>query len=138
MKNKVREKFNKLAPKRDCWKKRNRYYHDTVEKLFSSGIMPGKSVLEIGCATGDLLNKVRPSRGVGIDISDKMIEIAKDKYPHLTFIHGDIEDIKIDEKFDYIIISDLLGHLTDIWLVFSKLKGISKPQTRIIINYFEY
>ena len=47
---------------------------------------PGKgaSVLEIGCSTGELLANLQPKRGVGIDISPKIIERARDKHAGRT------------------------------------------------------
>lgn len=69
--------YNHLAPKRLKWKKRNRFYHRSLEKYFSFIIPEKSNVIELGCGTGDLLNALRPSRGVGIDFSDQMIQIAK-------------------------------------------------------------
>ena len=71
--------FEELAPKRDRWKKRNRLYHKILEKHYSFIIPEGSNVLEVGCGTGDLLNAVKPSVGVGLDFSKNMIAIAKKK-----------------------------------------------------------
>ena len=69
----------------------------------------------MGCGTGDLLNAVKPAVGVGIDFSENMVlAIARAKYPNLSFIHADASDFVIDQKFDYVIISDLLSSLWDI------------------------
>ena len=94
--------------------------------------------MEIGCSTGELLNNLKPSKGMGIEISSKAIELAKNKYPHLDFEIDDIEDIHLDEKFDYIIMQDLLGHLTDVWQAFRNLKKLTNPETRIIISYYNH
>ena len=72
--------FNDIASSRLKWKKRNRYYHKYLVKLFRFLIPEGKRVLELGCGTGDLLNEVRPVYGVGIDFSAKMLEIARTVY----------------------------------------------------------
>ena len=37
-------------------------------------------VLEVGCGIGDLLAAVKPSRGVGVDISPEMVKLASNKY----------------------------------------------------------
>ena len=97
-----------------------------------------EKVLEIGAGTGDLLNALKPGRGVGIDISSKMIEIAQAKYPHLEWQVGDAENAPITEKFDYIIMSDVLGYLEDVEKSFLSLKKISNEQTRIVITYYNY
>jgi len=43
----------------------------------------GLRVLELGSGTGELLDALKPSYGVGIDISHGMVEHAQHKYPHL-------------------------------------------------------
>ena len=72
--------------------KRNRFYHQSLEKYFSYIIPPGSSVLELGCGTGDLLAAVKPSFGLGIDFSHEMYS-KQASYPDLNFIKGDIEEL---------------------------------------------
>ncbi len=69
--------FDKIAQKRDAWKKRNRFYNNAIQKYFAFIIPEDSNVVELGCGTGDLLNAVKPAVGVGIDYSRNMIEIAK-------------------------------------------------------------
>ena len=137
-KQKMMEFMDKTAPERDSWINRNKYYYKNLTKLFRFIIPEGSDVLEIGCGTGAILNSVNPKKGVGIDISSKMIEIAKNKYKHLQFFQADAEKITIDEKFDYIIISDTLGYLEDIQNAFKELWKVSRPDTRIIITYHNF
>ena len=130
--------IDKIAPKRELYIKRNRHYYDNLVSFFRFNIPENSSVIEIGCGTGFLLNAVKPSHGVGIDISPAMIEIARNKYRHLTFYQQDAENLELTEKFDYIIISDTLGYLEDIQKVINKLKLVSSPDTRILINYHSF
>ena len=48
-------------------------------------IPKNNKVLEIGCGTGELLKQVEPSYGVGIDFSEKMIDIAQQNFPQYQF-----------------------------------------------------
>lgn len=130
--------FDRIAAERDRWKRRNPYYHRYLERLSGELIPPGSSVLEIGCATGDLLAALRPRRGVGVDLSPEMVRIAKAKHPHLEFRVGDAEDLPLDEAFDAVVLSDLVGHLPDIWAAFRQLRKICRPDTRVIITYYNY
>ncbi|MEZ5197904.1 MAG: glycosyltransferase [Bacteroidales bacterium] len=130
--------FEKLASKRDVWKKRNRFYHKTLEKHFSFIIPEGSRVLELGCGTGDLLNSVSPSLGVGVDFSMEMIRIAENKYPNLQFVCADAVDFSSDQEFDYIIISDLLSSLWDIQAVVHNMKKLVNPRTKIVISAYNY
>ena len=77
--------FDDHASQRDAWRKRNWYYHKTIHDLLRFIIPPGASVLDIGSGTGEVLASVRPSRGLGIDISRGMIEQARAKYPSLEW-----------------------------------------------------
>ncbi len=50
-----------------------------------------------------------------------MIEIAKKKFPHLQFEVGDLENLQIEEKFDYVVIVETIGHVDDIQLAFKRI-----------------
>ena len=130
--------FDAMAPERDRWKKKNSYYYSELERVCARLIPPRKSVLEIGCGTGDLLNSVRPGRGMGIDLSRGMLDVAAAKYPHLEFKQADAEALDIDEKFDYVIMSDLIGFLSDIWQAFSELHKVCTPETTLILTQYNY
>jgi glycosyltransferase involved in cell wall biosynthesis len=67
-----------------------------------------------------------------------MIDCARTKYPNLEFRQGDAEALDIDEKFDYIIMSDLIGFLSDIWQAFEELHKVCRPDTKIIITQYNY
>lgn len=136
--------FIDYAKEKDHWRKVNKYYYESIENLLRFYIPEGSSVIEIGCGFGDSLNAVKPSYGVGVDINPHLISKAKEKYPRLNFYELDIESgislpqLFNGEKFDYIIISDLIGTLEDIQKVFEKMKSISHGRTKIIVTYHNY
>ena len=64
MTNSIQNYFDSLAPKRDYWKNKNRYYYNYIEKGLIPFLVPvAKKVLEIGSGTGDLLVSLKPSLG---------------------------------------------------------------------------
>lgn len=130
--------FNSLARRWDKLKAMNRYYNKDIEKFFKKIIPPGKRILELGCGTGNLLKALQPSKGLGIDFSPEMVKIAKEKYANLDFKVMDAENIKLNEKFDYVIMSDLVGHLPDVWQAFRELHKVCNEDTKIIITYYNY
>ena len=130
--------FEKSAAKRDKWKRKNRFYQKVIEKQYSFIIPEGAVVLELGCSTGDLLNAVKPSKGIGVDFSKNALDIAQKKYPHLQFIHANVLDFVIDEPVDYVIISDLITSLWDVQAFFKRLSEYATPNTKIIIYSYNY
>jgi len=137
-KEEIRQFYCKNASEREKWNKRNRFYHKLLEKYYSFIIPEGKRVVEIGCGSGNLLNAVKPAYGVGIDFVSEMIDIASSKYPLLNFYAEDVEDLKLDEQFDYIIISDTLGCLWDAQKTIRNIRKLCHPQTRIVISQYSF
>jgi glycosyltransferase involved in cell wall biosynthesis/ubiquinone/menaquinone biosynthesis C-methylase UbiE len=134
-KEKVREHYDRLAPSRDLWYRRNTYYHTFLEKRLAELVAPGKSILELGAGTGNLLSALKPSRGLGLDISPAMVEIARLKFPHLQFEIADAETFELDERFDIIIASDLVGELGDITAMLERVHDVSHGATSLILTF---
>lgn len=130
------EYYDGQADERQKWIQKNGYYYQHMNDYFSFLIPEGMRVLEIGCGIGDLLAHVKPSYGCGIDFSQKMIEKAKEQHPEFTFIQMDAEQLALDEKFDYIIISGTIGEMEDIQTFFKSLHAVCHFGTKIIINYY--
>ena len=129
--------FDQYAADRRYWQKPTSTYRQNVAALCGFYIEPGSRVLELGCSNGDLLASLKPSYGVGIDISGGMVRMAAAKHPHLTFHHMAAEDIELPrEAFDYIVLSDLVGYLYDIRLVFERLRALCHARTRIVVNWY--
>lgn len=138
-KHEIRERFDELAPSRNFWLKRNRYYYEEQKKYFKFLIPENQSVLELGCGTGWLLAAMKPKRGLGIDISPQMIDQAKKDYPDLEFKIADVETLDCpDETFDFIILSDVIGLLMDVEKTLHNLHRFCTPATRIIISYYNF
>ncbi len=137
-KQRVLDAIEHVAPRRNKYIRQNSYYYKNLVRFFRFNIPVGSKVLEIGCGTGFLLNAIEPSYGLGIDFSPSMIRIAEEKYPQLHFKVMDAEALSLEEKFDYIIISDTLGYLEDIQQAFSELKKVVHPGTRILISYHNF
>ena len=131
---KVAEHFDRLAEEYDAWKEKASYYYDLMADIYRQFIPEGSSVLEIGCGTGTLLAKVLPSRGVGIDISPKMIAIAAVRHPGLRFLVADAAVLRLPETFDYVMIPDVIEHLADIPGTFSAVRDVCHPETRVMLT----
>lgn len=129
--------FDHYASLVERWRRRNRGYHAALESIARHYVPAGARVLEVGSGAGDLLAATYPSVGVGLDISEAMVRLASGKYPHLRFLQMPAESLDLGgEKFDYIILSDLVGLLYDIRLVLDRVRVACHRHTRIIINWY--
>jgi 2-polyprenyl-3-methyl-5-hydroxy-6-metoxy-1,4-benzoquinol methylase len=116
-----------------------RYYQGMLIHIYQYLIPSNARVLEIGCAQGDLLAQLKPSYGVGIDFSKNSIDYARIKYPYLQFYEGNAHHFQLNgEKFDYIVLSDLINDAWDIQEILENLKRYCHPQTRIIFNFYSH
>ncbi len=132
-----------LAMQRDQWKRRTRFYHAALTRLYKFYIPKGQRVLEVGCSTGDLLADIDPARGVGIDVSPCAIAQAQQKYGHRPNLHflcadADASAFHLDETFDYVVLSDTIGFLGDVQQCFENLRQVMQPHSRIIINSYNF
>ena len=109
-----KEAYNKMA----------RDYNNTFDGRFTRffknelianiNLKENDAVLDVACGTGELLNDLNdkcPIKGVGIDISDEMIRVAKSKYGKFEFIESSCTPLPFDEnKFDVLTVSASFHH----------------------------
>jgi glycosyltransferase involved in cell wall biosynthesis/SAM-dependent methyltransferase len=137
----VAEWFDRYAGERASWRTRNRFYYAEIERLAKQTIPPGARVLELGCGIGDLLAAVKPSFGLGLDVSEEMVRQARARHGGaLHFLRADAHDLPLtlNTTFDYVICSDLIGHLEDIQLMLEVLHRVCTPQTKVVITYWNF
>lgn len=129
--------FDKLGKSR---KKRgiSAYYWNEITNYSKYFSHEDSKVLEIGCGCGDLLAGIEGSRKVGIDFSEEMIAWAKEKHAgkNIEFTVMDANNITFNEKFDLVIISNLIGFVDDIQNVFEQVKKVCHPNTKVIVQFY--
>ena len=128
-KKKVIEFFDCLAPNWDAELIRNEEIISTI--LDNAGVTAGKDVLDVACGTGVLIPDYlkRKVRSVtGIDISPKMAEIARAKFPQeqVTILCGDVEVTDFGKKFDCIVVYNAFPHFPDPERLIETLSGLLK------------
>jgi SAM-dependent methyltransferase len=133
---------DRAALERDHWLAKAAFFHNEDLRYLQFLIPPGMRVLELGCGTGHLLAGLKPSHGVGVDISERMVEVATNSYPDLTFIAGDIEDAEfvrsLPGPFDFIVIVDTIGSLDDCQTALENLQPLCAEHTRLVIGYYSH
>lgn len=98
-------------------------------KFFVDNISPGDAVLDIGCGNGaltfDLAKKAK--KVVGIDLNKENIKIAKEKYsaPDIEYRTGDAIHYVFNQRFDVVILSNVLEHIESRVKFLKKIKNLA-------------
>lgn len=118
----------------------SRYYWKEITEFVRYFSHPDDTVLEIGCGTGDLLASIPGREKTGIDRSEMLIQEAKRKYAHtsIEFICTDVFNYRTEKKFDWIIMSNLVGFVDDIQKLFEHVRTFCHPRTRVLVQYYNH
>ena len=131
-------RLDEVAEARARVPQRHAYYSRELQRLVKSLVVPGQRVLEVGCGLGDLLASVAPD-GIGIDLSPRMVELARKRHPSLDLRVVDVhEDALPEGPFDTILLSDTIGLLDDVQLAFERLRPLLAPRGHIVVTYYNF
>ncbi len=104
---------------------------DIVVRL--TGLAPGARIADLGCGSGVFTDRLR-QRGyqcTGVDLSPKLIRIAREKYPGIEFLEGDIERLPFpDGSFDAVLLAGVLHHLPERAKCAAEIRRILRPGGR--------
>jgi len=93
-----------------------------------------KSVAELGCGNGDLINQIASryphlERIVAVDLYNKPASLD----PKAMFIKQDLEDLHLKEKFDLVILNHVFEHVKNPLGLAERIKGMLSPGGRLLI-----
>lgn len=116
-------------------------YHFALEKPAMYGELPElthRAVLSLGCGSGEdsaYLKRQGVVRSVGIDVSEELIEIAKQKHPECEFSVMSMEELEFaDEEFD-VLFSSLAMHYLPTWeKALSEAWRVLKPGGELLLS----
>ena len=98
----------------------------------------GLRVLEIGCACGATLREIgarSPSaRLYGVELNEKAAGIAA---PYATILSMDVECLdpsQVAERFDYIVMGDVIEHLQNPWKAIENMRELLAPGGEVIAS----
>jgi SAM-dependent methyltransferase len=120
----VGDHFDRVAPDYDRWKEKAHRYYAALKESLREIVPPRSRVLEVGCATGDILASLDPDEGLGLDISPAMIELAARKHPGLRFRVHDLMQGPLEERFDYTVAADVAEHVPELDTMMSSLASM--------------
>jgi SAM-dependent methyltransferase len=101
-------------------------------------LVEGKSILDVGCGSGRL-SKTLLDEGyevMAIDTDSKAVEIAKKK--GIRCFVADISVWQTDQKFDCIILGDVLEHIDEDRSAMRKIHGMLNPKGCMVVNVPAY
>jgi SAM-dependent methyltransferase len=86
--------------------------------------IPAKTLLNIGCGSGKNVFSLKKEFDVtGLDISQDMLNLAKELNPEGNFVKGDMRSFSLNDVFDSVIIDDSIAYMTtseDLYSVFKQ------------------
>ncbi len=113
--------YDRRAPEYDDWWLGQGLYapvpagwsEERDELMATLELLAPKRTLDVACGTGFVTGRLR-GEVVGIDQSEAMIEVARQRNPRATFVHGDALELPFaDGSFDRVFSSHFYGHLEE-------------------------
>lgn len=126
--NTIKQFFDHMA---DTWDEENCIDANKIGAIVTlAGIREGSRVVDIACGTGVLFPELlsrNPSQLLGVDLSDKMIERAREKYtdPCLRLLAANLFAVK-ETGFDAAMIFNAYPHFGD-------KKGLAEQTAKLLV-----
>ena len=108
------------------------------------GIHGDDRILDVGTGTGIMIpfyeRYLVKGSVVAIDYSEKMIEVARSKYPEkehpkISYLVSDVYDLKYDSDFDIVVCYSCFPHLVDQTLALKILSKALKKGGRLVVAH---
>jgi ubiquinone/menaquinone biosynthesis C-methylase UbiE len=115
-------------------------YHDLIDQLeldFLARFATGKSVLEVGCGTGLLLERMREfsAHARGLDLSEGMLHRARER--GLDVVLGSATDLPFeDASFDVACSFKVLAHVRDIERALYEMARVVRPGGTVVAEFY--
>ncbi len=128
----VRLAYDKMATKYSSKRQRGIFYNELLEMPNTLSMMRkirSKKVLDLGCGSG-IYSEILKSRGAivsGIDISKKMIDIAKSQVDGIDFKVGSVYKLPYRSNyFDIVLAALVIHYFDDLEAAFREIRRVLK------------
>lgn len=144
--NTIEESWNVMAMAYEDFTENSDSYSYSIEWPCIQKMLPkikGKSIIDLGCGTGRftfLLESEKPDVITGIDLSQQMLDIARDKAQRnnstAIFAKGDLNNLDLINmnKVDFIFSSTTFHYILDLDTLFYKLFNLLNEEGSCIIT----
>jgi trans-aconitate 2-methyltransferase len=97
---------------------------------------PGDRILDLGCGTGHLTDRIAASGAAvtGIDASPSMIATARQNFPKLKFQVADARTFRFDEPFDAVFSNAALHWVLDASAAAGSMARALRPEGRLVLE----
>ncbi len=115
-------------------------YHDMLDELEADYVArfgTGKRVLEVGCGTGLVLERIQQfaSLAQGIDLSPQMLKKARER--GLDVREGSATELPFDDAtFDVTCSFKVLAHVPEIERALAEMARVTKPGGAILAEFY--
>lgn len=116
--------------------------HSFVSRLGSDLLemlspVKGENILDVGCGTGDLANKIyqQGANVIGVDKSENMVRQASNKYPNIKFIAKDILEFEYHNQFDAVFSNATLHWVKHPKEALQSIYNSLKPGGRFVAEF---
>lgn len=100
-----------------------------------SGLGKGAKVVDLGCGSG-IFTYLLSTRGYdveGLDISPKLLELGRRKWPTIPFVEGDVEHLPYEDgALDGVLLSGIVHHFPDPRLFAAEVFRVLRPGGRFV------
>ncbi len=97
----------------------------------------GRDVLEIGGGHGEVTERVLAGRTITVtDVSKRCVERLQARFegePGVTVLHGDLDVVEDRDRFDSVLVVNVLEHIADDVEVLRELRDRLRPGGRLLV-----
>jgi len=110
-------------------------YGEDLLKLLNP--MPGETILDLGCGTGQLTEKIALAGAevIGIDYAPEMVEKARQNYPHLRFDVADARKFQVEQPLDAVFSNAALHWIKEADAAIASIHQALKPGGRFVAEF---
>ncbi|MEH2330912.1 class I SAM-dependent methyltransferase [Nostoc sp.] len=110
-------------------------YGEDLLKLLNP--QPGESILDLGCGTGQLTEKIAQAGAevMGVDYAPAMIEKARQNYPHIRFDVADAINFQVDKPLDAVFSNAVLHWVKEADSAIASIHQSLKPGGRFVAEF---
>jgi len=110
-------------------------YDEALLKLLAP--QAGEQILDLGCGTGELTERIAQSGACvqGIDSCNSTIEEARDNYPHIKFEVEDASNFEVKEPLDAVFSNAVLHWIKQPAAVINCVEKALRPGGRFVAEF---